>query len=78
MKLHGRKPARGDYLDPDLAAVCEAFFFSRNPPTGTRDIPLLPGMEPAAPKGKPLCASVAGFSLHAAQAVAVEDREALE
>jgi hypothetical protein len=84
-----------DYLDPNLAALCEALFWSRNAPPaaspqgGTRDIPLLPGMEgPASEgtagreedglRGKPLCASVAGFSLHAAQCVPAHDREALE
>jgi hypothetical protein len=78
-----------DYLDPNLAALCEALFWSRNAPPGTRDIPLLPGVDEASAegsggreedglRGKPLCASVAGFSLHAAQWVAVQDREALE
>jgi hypothetical protein len=37
-----------DYLDPNLAALCEAFFWSRNAPPGTRDIPLLPGLEGSA------------------------------
>ena len=32
-----------DYLDPNLAALCEAIFWSRNALPGTRDIPLLPG-----------------------------------
>jgi hypothetical protein len=65
------------YLDPELAALCEAFFFSRNPPTGKRERSTLPGMEGAA-QSKPLCAAVEGFSLHAAQSVAADDREALE
>ena len=74
---------RGDYLDPDLAALVEAIFWSRNPPPGTRDLPRLPGMEASGREedglqGKPLCASVAGFSLHAAQSVPAHDREALE
>ena len=78
-----------DYLDPNLAALCEALFWSRNAPAGTRDIPLLPGLDEASAegsggreeaglRGKPLCASVAGFSLHAAQVVPAPDREALE
>lgn len=71
-----------DYLDPELAALCEAFFFSRNPPLSRRARPTLEGMEEAgegvAVSGKPLCASVVGFSLHAAQAVPSWDREALE
>ena len=66
------------YLDPALAALCEAFFFSRNPPLGKRDTPLLTGMEDAGPQGKALCASVEGFSLHAAQSVPAHDREGLE
>ena len=71
------------YLDPNLAALCEAFFFSRNAPVGTRENPMLPGMESGGEegesvRGKSLCASVEGFSLHAAQAVPAEDREALE
>jgi hypothetical protein len=37
----------------------------------------LPGLEPQGP-AKPLCANVAGFSLHAGQVVAADDREALE
>jgi hypothetical protein len=35
-------------------------------------------MEGSQREAKPLCASVEGFSLHAAQSVAAEDREALE
>jgi len=66
------------YLDPSLAALCEAFFFSRNPPLGKRETPLLPGMEAVELQGKALCASVEGFSLHAAQSVAADDREGLE
>jgi hypothetical protein len=74
---------QGDYLDPDLAALVEAIFWSRNPPPGTRDLPRLPGMdagggEEDALRGKPLCSTVAGFSLHAAQCVPAFDREALE
>jgi hypothetical protein len=67
-----------DYLDPDLAALCEAFFFSRNPPPARQDTPFLRGIEPAPLQSKPLCASVEGFSLHAAQSVSTHDREALE
>ncbi len=72
-----------DYLDPELAALCEAIFWSRNAPPGTRDIPLLPEMEdPSAEERglqrKPLCAALAGLSLHAAQFVPADDREALE
>jgi hypothetical protein len=36
------------------------------------------GEEAGSLRGKLLCAAVEGFSLHAAQAVAAEDREALE
>jgi len=73
-RLAAASEERGDYLDPNLAALVEALFWSRNAPAGTRDIPLLPGMETAGQEedgllGKPLCASVAGFSLHAAQFV---------
>jgi hypothetical protein len=72
-----------DYLDPSLASLAEAFFFSRDPPVTRRDVASLSGMEgqggeDAGLRGKPLCASVEGFSLHAAQAVAPQDREALE
>ena len=38
----------------------------------------LAGQDDAQPPAKPLCARVAGFSLHAAQSVAAEDRKALE
>jgi hypothetical protein len=41
-------------------------------------MPMLPGMEGIVAQRKPLCASIEGFSLHAAQSVAPEDREALE
>lgn len=56
---------------PALCLV-EALFWSCHPPPGTRDLPRLPGMEGMGSdedglQGKPLCASVAGFSLHAAQ-----------
>ena len=44
-RLAAASEERGNYLDPDLAALCEALFWSRNTPPGTRDIPLLPGME---------------------------------
>jgi hypothetical protein len=71
-----------DYLDPDLAALMEALFWSRDAPPGTRDIPLLPGLEGGREEeglqGKPLCAAIAGFSLHATQCVQAHDREALE
>jgi len=82
-RLAAASEERGDYLDPDLAALVEALFWSQNAPSGTRDIPLLPGMEASGGEedslhGKPLCASVAGFSLHAAQCVPAHDREALE
>ena len=82
-RLTAAAEARGDYLDPNLAALVEALFWSRNPPPGTRDIPCLPGMEgggseEAGLRGRPLCASTAGFSLHAAQLVPAHDREALE
>jgi len=69
------------YLDTDLASLCEAFFFSRTPPLGEGRSATLPGLDDAgetAHSSKPQCASVGGFSLHAAQAVAAEDREALE
>ncbi|MBD3161787.1 MAG: hypothetical protein GF328_06745, partial [Candidatus Latescibacteria bacterium] len=70
-----------DYLDPDLASLCEAFFFSRTPPLGEGRSPRLPGLDgegdPPAPVKKQ-CASVAGFSLHAGQSVRAQDREALE
>ena len=69
------------YLDADLASLCEAFFFSRTPPLGEGRSATLPGLDGAGEdvgSSKPLCASVGGFSLHAAQAVAAEDREALE
>jgi hypothetical protein len=69
------------YLDPRLASLVEAFFFSRTPPVATRSPEAQHGMEEeegAALGGKALCASVQGFSLHAAQAVGAQDREALE
>ena len=82
-RLAAASEEENDYLDPELAALVEALFWSRNPPPGTRDIPRLPGMEAEAGeedglRDKPLCASVAGFSLHAAQCVPAHDREALE
>jgi hypothetical protein len=88
-RLAAAAEEQGDYLDPDLAALIEAIFWSRDAPPavspqgGTRDIPLLPGLEASGREedglqGKPLCASVAGFSLQAAQCVQVHDREALE
>jgi hypothetical protein len=82
-RLAASSEERGDYLDPDLAALIEALFWSRNAPPGSRDLPLLPGLEASGReedglRGKPLCASVAGFSLHAAQFVPGHDREALE
>ena len=82
-RLTAASEERGDYLDPDLAALLEALHWSREAPPGTRDIPLLPGMETSGGEevgvqGKPLCASVAGFSLHAAQSVLAHDREALK
>ncbi|MBD3335435.1 MAG: hypothetical protein GF355_07950, partial [Candidatus Eisenbacteria bacterium] len=73
-----------DYLDPELAALCEAYFFSRTPPLESCLNPRLAGLEeeeedPAEGlAGKPLCASAGGFSLHAARSVAADDREALE
>jgi len=53
-----------DYLDPELAALCEAFFFSRNPRLATRASTLLPGTEgeegdAGSLRGKPLCACYA-------------------
>jgi hypothetical protein len=69
------------YLDPRLASLVEAFFFSRTPPVATRSSEVQRGVEEeegAALGGKALCASVQGFSLHAAQAVGAQDREALE
>jgi hypothetical protein len=82
-RLAAASEERGSYLDPDLLALLEALHGSREAPPGMRDIPLLPGMEApgedgAGVQGKPLCASVAGFSLHAAQSVPAHDREALE
>ncbi len=79
-------------LDQALAGLSEALFWSQHAPPGTRDLPVLSGLEGAAsgpgpeaglpetlgPQGKTLCASVAGFSLHAAQFVPAQDREALE
>jgi hypothetical protein len=72
-----------EYLDPSLAALVEAFFFSRDPPVATRASGLLPGMEgeegaSAGRSGNPLCASFEGFSLHAAQARWSAGPEALE
>ncbi|MBU2691311.1 MAG: transposase, partial [Candidatus Eisenbacteria bacterium] len=72
-----------DYLDPDLAALCDAFFFARNAPLGTRSGPRLPGIggeeeDAGGFSSKPQCASMAGFFLHAAQSVPAWDREALE
>jgi hypothetical protein len=82
-RLAAASEEEGNYLDPDLAALCEALFWSRNAPAGTRDLPRLEGMgeegcEEEGLRGKLLCASVAGFSLHAAQSVPAHDREALE
>lgn len=83
-RLAAASEAEGDgYLDPELAALCEPVFWSRNPPPGTRDLPLPAGPETAGSeeeglRGKPLCASLAGFSLHAAQSVPAFDRDGLE
>ncbi len=81
-RLAAASEEENDYLDPNLAALVEALFWSRDAPPGTRDIPLLSGLEGGREEdglqGKPLCAAVAGFSLHAAQCVQAHDREALE
>jgi hypothetical protein len=81
-RLAAASEEENDYLDPDLAALVEALFWSRDAPPGTRDIPLPPGLEAGRDEdglqGKPLCAAVAGLSLHAAQCVQAHDREALE
>ena len=45
-RLAAASEERGDYLDPNLAALVEALFWSRNAPAGTRDIPLLPAVSP--------------------------------
>ena len=84
-RLAAASEEEGNYLDPDLAALCEALLWSRNAPAGTCDLPRLDGMgeegrEEEGLRGKPLCASVAplrghgGFSLHAAQSVPAHDR----
>jgi hypothetical protein len=50
-RLAAASEEEDDYLDPDLAALVEALFWSRDAPPavspqrGTRDIPLLPGLE---------------------------------
>jgi len=67
-----------DYLDPDLAALCDAFFFSRDPPVEKLGTQSLPGIEPPSPRSKPLCGFIEGFSLHAGQSVSADDRDALE
>jgi len=81
--LQGRSPQAmvrlGSLADHRQTRDC----FSRDPPVATRVSALLPGMEAdegdgAGLSGKPLCASIEGFSLHAAQAVGAQDREALE
>jgi len=82
-RLAAASEEEDDYLDLDLAALVEARFWSRSPPPGMRDVPRPPGVEAWAGEedglwGKPLCASVAGFSLHATQCVQAHDREALE
>lgn len=45
-RLAAASEERGDYLDPNLAALVEALFWSRNAPAGTRDVPLLPAVSP--------------------------------
>ncbi|MBD3161231.1 MAG: hypothetical protein GF346_03480 [Candidatus Eisenbacteria bacterium] len=76
----GSRLQRGD-PGPDLASLCEPFFFSPTPPLGEGQSPWLPGLDgeddPPAP-AKEQCASVGGFFLHAGQSVRVQDREALE
>ncbi|MBD3335421.1 MAG: hypothetical protein GF355_07875 [Candidatus Eisenbacteria bacterium] len=66
-----------------MAALCEAYFYSRTPPLESRLNPRLAGVDDEEGSaeglaGKPLCASAGGFSLHAARSVAADDREALE
>lgn len=73
----------GNYVDPNLDALCEAVSWSRNDPPGTRDIRLWSWIETAGRKadglpGKPLCTSVIGFPRHAASFVPACDREASE
>ena len=52
-RLAAASEEENDYLDPDLAALVEALFWSRNPPPGTRDIPRLPGLEAEVGRGRP-------------------------
>jgi len=69
-----------EYYDPDdeTAARDHCLGVAIRPPV--RPSSTLPIGEPfgAGPKRKPLCASVSGFSLHAATRVAADDRDGLE
>ena len=78
-KLAAAWEAEGSrYPEPALAALCDAFFFSRCAPVGKRETRLQTGIIGVGAQGKTVCASVEGFSLHAGQSVAAEDRVGLE
>ena len=71
--LHGEEDSPRWSEDPSLAALQQALAATVRPPVP--EIGLEGGVEMEA---KPLCAKVAGFTLHAAQAVVAEDRAGLE
>ena len=69
-------------LEPELAALYEALHGAVTAPSDRSGTATLNGFEEAGSDSvlpsKPLCANLAGFSLHAAQSVPAHDREALE
>ena len=64
-------------LEQTAAALQQALAVAVRAPVPPTQLGLA-GQEDPPPPAKPLCARVAGFSLHAAQSVAAEDRRALE
>ncbi len=63
-------------LEQTVGAMQDALTAALKPPLSAPDL-RLPGTESQAP-AKPFCGKVAGFSLHAGQAVEADDRPALE
>jgi hypothetical protein len=80
-QTHERQ-SEGLVLDPNLIALYEALVVAVNAPVASQQTAALTGLEDTATDSpiprKPLCANVAGFSLHAAQFAPAHDRETLE
>ena len=75
-RLCAEEEEPGGSLEPIAAALQQALATALKAPVSVESLDLpVPDFET---NSKPLCAKVAGFSLHAAQSVAAEDRAALE